>query len=221
VQYRFTRRSTIGANYTYSHFGYHGIFSASDVHGVNGTYALQINRALEVSVFGGFSRAETKIVESVPTAPAIAILLGLPVYPQIIHSIGYTPTFSGRLSRTFSRGVLFCSGGRSVTPGNGLFLTSVATNALAGYAYTGLRRWSLSLRSAYFTAKSSGNILGAYGDVTGTLSASRQLFRYVHAVAAFTAVQYQSPAFNGYNRLTYNATLGLGFAPGDFPLRLW
>jgi hypothetical protein len=221
VQYRWTRRSTIGAAYSYMHFAYRGVFSASDIHSVNGTYAIQLTRTLELSAFGGFSRVETKIVQAVPVNPEIGILLGISEGAVIIHTTGYRPNFSARLSRTFSRGVAFLSGGHSETPGNGLFLMSSATNAAAGYTFTGLRLWSFSAQAAYSTAESTGNVLGRYTTISGGLSASRQIRRYVHVIATFSARQYESPDFAGYNRFTSDARLGLGFTPGDIPLRIW
>jgi hypothetical protein len=221
VQYRLTRRSTIGANYTYTHYVYRGVFSAADIHTANGTYAIRVTRSLEFSAFGGVSRAETKFVQNVPVDPVIARLLGLTAGAVIVYNAGNRPNISARLSQTFSRGVVFLSGGHSMIPGNGLFLVSSATTAAAGYTYTGLRRWSFSALTSYSAAKSVGNILGDYTTIIGTLSASRQIGRSVHVVATFSAIQYQSPEFPGYNRFTCNARLGLGFAPGNIPLRIW
>ncbi len=221
VQYRLSRRSTIGAAYLYTHYGYHGIFSSTDLHSAVATYGIRLTRNLELTAYGGFMRAETKFVQSVPIDPAIAALIGLRSASVISHRIDYIPNISARLSRTFSRGVAYASGGRSVTPGNGLFLTSTMTTATAGYTYTGLRRWSFSTQAGYDRADSVGNFIGRYGDVSGTLSMSRQIGRFVHAVATFSARQYQSSDFNKYNRLIYTATIGIGFAPGDVPLRIW
>lgn len=221
VQYRLSSRSTIGADYSYTHYAYRGIFSASDIHTATGTYSVRMTRSLEFSGSGGFSRIETKIVQNIPINPVIAILLGISQGVVIVHSITYDPYISARISRTFSRGVAFLAGGHSTTPGNGLFLTSTATTGAAGYTYTGIRHWSFSAQTSYSHAKSISNILGYYANITGTLSASRQIGHYVHVVASFSARQYESPDFSGYNRLTCDARLGLGFAPGDIPLRIW
>ena len=221
VQYRLTRRSTVGANYSYTHFGYHGTFSATDVHSVSGTYALQLSRSLEFTGFGGFARVESKFLQTVPIDPVIAALIGLPNGVVINHSLVFHPAYGARLSRSFQRGVVFLSSAYSVTPGNGLFLTSTALNAAAGYTYTGLRRWSFGATAAYTRANSISNVVGAYGDVSGTLSTSRQIGRFTHLTFSFDAMQYRSPSFNGYNRLTYSASLGLAFSPGNIPLRIW
>jgi hypothetical protein len=221
VQYRLSGRSTIGAGYTYSHFAYHGVFSASDIHGAVATYGIRLTKSLEFSSYGGFMRAETKFQQSVPIDPVIAALTGESVGSVIVHSIDYVPNVMARLSETFSRGVLFLTGGHTVTPGNGLFLTSEATTVSAGYTYTGRRRWSFAAQAGYNHSKSVGNVLGYYGDVGGTLSASRQIVHSVHAVLSFSARQYQSPDFSLYNRLIYTVRLGIGFTPGDIPLRIW
>ncbi len=95
------------------------------------------------------------------------------------------------------------------------------TTVAAGYTYTGLRRWSFNVQAGYDHANSVGNFIGQYGDVDGSWSMSRQIGRYMHAVTTFSARQYQSGNFTGYNRLIYAATIGIGFAPGDVPLRIW
>jgi hypothetical protein len=221
VQYRLTRRSTVGVNYGYTHFGYHGLFGATDVHSVSGTYALQLSRSLEFTGFGGFARTESKFLQNVPIDPVIAALIGLPNGVVISHSIVFHPNYGGRLSRSFQRGVVFLSSAYSVTPGNGLFLTSTALSASTGYTYTGIRRWSLGATAAYTRANSVSNVVGAYGDVSGSLSTSRQIGRFTHMALSFSAMQYRSSSFVGYNRLTYSANLGLAFSPGNIPLRIW
>jgi len=221
VQYRLSSRSTIGAAYTYSHYAYHNIFSGTDLHGAVGTYGIRLTKSLEFSGYGGFMRAETKFEQSVPIDPAIAALIGESTAAVIVHSINYVPNILARLSETFSRGVLFLSGGHTVTPGNGLFLTSEATTATTGYTYTGRRHWSFTAQAAYDHAKSVGNVLGYYGDVGGTLSASRQIMGAMHGILSFSARQYQSPDFSLYNRLIYTVRLGFGFSPGNIPLRVW
>ena len=221
TQYRLSRRTTVGAGYTYTHFAFHGVFSSTDLHAAVATYGIRLTRRLEFSAYGGFMRAETKFLQNVPVSPDVAAIIGIPASSVVVHRIDYIPNLSARLSRTFSRGVAYISGGRSVTPGNGLFLTTTMTSASAGYTYTGLRRWSFNVVATYSRGQSVGNVLGYYGGIGGTTSASRQITRSLHAVASFSARQYQSPDFALYNRLIYSASLGIGFSPGDIPLRIW
>ncbi len=221
MQYRLSRRTTVGVGYMYEHFAYHDIYSRTDLHSIVGSYGIRFTRNLELSAYGGFLRAETVFVQSVPIDPAIAAVIGINYAPVIGHRIDYIPNISGRLARTFQNGVAYLSGGHSVTPGNGLFLTTAMTTGMAGYTYTGLRRWSFGIQALYDHGDSIGNYLGTYGDIGGTFTASRQIARSVHAIASFYGRKYQSTSFVGYNRPIYNATLGISFSPGDVPLRIW
>jgi hypothetical protein len=126
------------------------------------------------------------------------------------------------LSQTFKKGVAYVSGGRTVTPGNGLFLTSEMTNITAGYTYTGIRRWSFNASASRNWGLSIGNIVnGDYRDTTGTVSVSRDLTRALHVVAGGWVHQYGSNDFNQYNRRVYEIRIGLQFAPGNVPLRIF
>ncbi|MGA2270473.1 MAG: hypothetical protein ABSH44_18520 [Bryobacteraceae bacterium] len=221
VQYRLTRRSTVGVNYTFTHFDFIGVLSSTDLHGVSGVYSVRLSRWLEFSGSGGIARAETKFIQNVPVDPAIAALIGTPEGTVVLDRIDYVTTVSARLSRTFPSGVAYLSGGRGVTPGNGLFLTSITNTVTAGYNYTGLRRWSLGASVNYSSSSSIGNVLGSYGGVSGALSASRQIMRNVHGVVNVNARQYSSGDFSRYNRLIYDVRVGVGYSPGAIPLRIW
>jgi hypothetical protein len=157
----------------------------------------------------------------VPIDPAIAALIGTPEGTVVLDRIDHFVIGTGRLSRTFPKGVAYVSGGRGITPGNGLFLTSVTTTAMAGYNYTGLRRWSFGVSGGYQSAESIGNVLGTYGGASGTLSASRQIVHNVHGVVSVGARKYTSANFDLYNRVIYDVRVGVGYSPGDVPLRIW
>ena len=221
LQYRLTRRVTIGASYNYNHFDFTHIFGGTDVHGATGTFAVQLTRWVEFTGYAGFARAESKFIQIVPIDPVIIALLGITQGTQVVHTIDYVPNVSARLSRTFQRGVAYIAGGHTVVPGNGLFLTSYATTVLGGYTYTGIRRWSFGAQVNWGRSRSIGNILGTYSNISGSLSASRQLFPSVHFIATYSARQYSSQDFTNYNRLVHEARIGLGWSPGDVPLRIW
>ncbi|MGD0872601.1 MAG: hypothetical protein ABSB88_23900 [Bryobacteraceae bacterium] len=220
-QYRLSRRATIGASYSFTHYSFTSILSSSDIHGASLTYALRISRTVEFSGYGGFMRAETKFIQSVPVDPNVAALLGITTTSALVHNIIWAPNYSGRLSKTFARGVLYVAGGETITPGNGLFLTSRAASVMGGYGYTGLRRWSLGVGCTYTTALSISNVNGGYGSISGSFSMSRSLGHSLSFVTTYTATQYRSPNFTGYNRLIYSASVGIGWSPGEVPLRIW
>jgi hypothetical protein len=221
VQYRVSRRSTVGAAYNFTYFKYRGVPSDTAMHGISGTYAIRLTRRLEFSASGGVLRVDSSLRQTVALDPTLAAVLGTPAIAFATNQVTYVPNINARISRTFRRATLSASGGRTVTSGNGLFLTSVTTDVLGDYTYTGLRRWSLGIQAGYSSSKSIGHVAGTYGSLIASFSASRRLARYLHATASFEACRYDSNSFKRYNRLDYTARLGFAFAPGDSPLRVW
>jgi hypothetical protein len=230
VQYRVSRRVTLGADYSFSHYSYTHSFGGTFVHTAGVTVSVRLSRWTEFSILGGFSRAESSFEQTVPIDPAIleilcppSLVLACPLTggTVISHQILWGPDFTARLSRSFHRGVAYVSAGESITPGNGLFLTSRMATALAGYGYSGLRKWSLNLSANYATALSLGNVAGNYGQISGSYGMSRQILKSLSLVSSFSATQYQSRSFTGYNRLIYSASVGLGFSSNNIPVRFF
>jgi hypothetical protein len=221
VQYRLSRSTTIGAAYIFTEFDFTRVFSGTDMHSAVASYSVRLNRTMEFTAYAGITRAETKFIQSVPLDPTVAALLGESNGNVISYSISYLPTFNARFSRTFARGFSYAGASRSITPGNGLFLTSRTLAFYGGYAYTGVRRWSFNTTIDASRAKSIANVIGYYNEYGGEITASRQVSHAVHALVSFGARRYSSPSFPGYNRPIYDARVGVGFSPGDVPLRIW
>ena len=221
MQYRIARYTTIGLNYQFSHFNFGKGFGGSDLHSLVASYSVRITRNLEFSAYAGAVRVETKYIQVVPLDPVIAAIIGQGSGETIQHRTDYSPDIGARIARTFRNGVFSLSGGRVVTPGNGLFLTSISNSAAANYAYTGLRRWSFLAGAYYNRSIAISNVNGHYESLTGGVGLSRQIARSVHFTARFDARKYNSSDFNLYNRVIYRATIGMGFSPGDVPLRIW
>jgi hypothetical protein len=220
VQYRMTKRFTVGGAYSYNRFRFTRVFGATDAHIFAGTFGYAINQNTEISGYTGVGHIESEFIETVPVDPVIAALLGISSATQVTNPIQYVPIISGRFTRTFSKGVWYVSGGHSITPGNGLFLTSTATTAMSGYTYTGVRRWSLNIEAGYMNSNAV-SLNESYGGLTGGFSLTRTLGRSLHAVMSYSAQQYTSSDFKNYNRVVQIVRVGFGWAPGDIPLRVW
>jgi len=207
--------------YTYTHYDFTRILGGSDIHSAVITYATALSRWWEFSGFGGFARVENRFVQTVALSPAVQALLGYATGTQLTYSVSYLPNVQARLSRTFPNGVAYVLGQRTVTPGNGLFLTSNTTAVSAGYTFTGVRQWSFGVTGGYTRAESLGNVVGRYDTTSGGFTASRHITRAIHALVGFSGRRYSSPDFSKYNRPIYDLRIGLGFTPGDIPLRIW
>jgi hypothetical protein len=221
IQYRLSRRATVGATYQYIRYTFTGIAGGTDSHSFGGTYSAILSRSTEFSASAGVSKYENLFVEIVPIDPAIAAVIGITSAQRVSYLGATTPNINARLSKIVPRGTIFVSGSHGINPGNGLFLTSTSTNVGTGYSYTGLRRWSISAGASYNSSHSEGNVRGQYGSYTANVSASRQVARMTHGVLAFNARKYDSTDFKNYNKWAYSVNLGLTFAPGDIPVRFW
>lgn len=221
AHYRVSRRSTIGGVYQFNRYTFSRGLGDTNVNGMMFSYSRALSPRVELTGFGGVQHSETKYVQTFGVDPVIGALLGITSSTQIVHNLLWSPSFRARLSRRFATGLLFAQGGRMITPGNGLFLTSTAFSVDAGYMYSGLRRWSFSAAVGQMRSQSRANAVGDYRTTSGQVYASRRLFSMVHFVMSYSARQYDSGAFSRYNRLIHQARIGFGFAPGELPLRVW
>jgi len=221
IQYRASRRSTVGVMYSYMHYAFNGIYSGTDSHTVGVTYSLLLSRSTQLSGTGGISRYENVFVQTVAIDPAIAALIGISSAQRVSYQSNVIPNVAFRLSKIVPSGTVFLYASHGLNPGNGLFLTSTSTTAGVGYNYTGVRHWSISTGASYNRSLSVGNVLGEYSTYAVNLSASRQVARATHAVFSFNARKYDSGDFKNYNKWAYGVRLGLSFSPGEIPLRLW
>jgi hypothetical protein len=221
IQYRASRRSTVGAMYSFIHYSFTGIYGSTDSHTLAATYSAIVSRSVQFSASAGVSRYENIFVEIVPIDPAIAAVIGISYAQRVSYQAHYIPNLSARLSKVVPRGVVFVNASHGINPGNGLFLTSTSTDVGAGYSYSGVRRWSFSAGASYDTSTSQGNVIGQYGGYSASVSASRQVAPLTHGILSFIARKYDSSNFQNYNKWSYSVNLGLSFTPGDIPIRLW
>lgn len=221
VQYRWRRRTTVGAAYGYQYISPTQVAARLDAHTLSGTYSHSLSSRVEFAAVAGGTHYESKFLQTLPLDPVIAVLLGISSSSQIIHTRSWTPTGSARLSWLFPHGIAYLSGGRILTPGNGLFLGSLSNNISAGYMYGGLRHWTINSHVSYYNSNSVQNVSGEYSNMSGAVSISRTLLRNVQWFGTYSARQYTSGTFTAYNRVIHQAVFGLAFSPGETPLRIW
>jgi hypothetical protein len=221
VQYRLTRRSTIGGNYQYNRIHHERTTGGADVHSAGFTYAIGLSLRTELSAYAGATHIESKSQITTQTDPVIAALLGIRETSQIVHYLAWTPNFGVRISRRVPQGILTAAVTHGVSPGNGLFMTSKTLTVNAGYSYLGLRRWSASIQGSYYSSNAVVGATGSYGSASGGLRLSRKIGRSLHFIATHNVRQYDSATFARYRRLINELSLGLAFTPGELPLRVW
>jgi hypothetical protein len=222
ISYRLGRHSTIGIDYNFLHFDFVRVFGASDLHMVAINYARRLSPTWEVALRLGGGRIETQSLRQVRIDPVVAAIIGQQVGIETFHQLHYVPHGGIRLAKTFRSANLQLAYDRTVSPGNGVLLTSRAEQARVSYSFTGLRYWNFGLNAGYSAMHSVTHLVGSYEGYHGGWGATRRLGKNFHAVARFDARRYDMGGLRQqFDRVMYRATLGIAFSPGDMPLSLW
>jgi hypothetical protein len=166
------------------------------------------------------SRVETLGLTRVAVDPVIAAITGQNFGIRSAYTLVYAPDFSARLSRTFRQAMLAFVYSRSISPGNGLYLTSQSENASVSYNYKGLLRWNFLSEAAYNKYISVSQTVGNYVEYHGGIGFSRSFQRSFSFIGRATYRTYNANA-NSLHRSQYDISIGLAYSPGERPVSLW
>ena len=177
------RDQSLTLGYGFNHFGYRRSFGASDLHGASLGYSRRVTRSWQLSVSAGAYRAESLRTVSVQLDPVIAAILGQATGLEAYYGVTYGGTGSFNLNRSFRRSNLSLGYSLSVTPGNGLYLTSRAERAHASYGYSGIRNWNLGISGNYSKYSALTQNLAPTQMYMGSFNVSRRISSFVFATA--------------------------------------
>ncbi len=220
VQHRLDRRRTVGAVYEHVHFDFPPAFGESDINVGELFFSSQLGRRWILNVSAGALVAEVQGIEQVALSPIIAALLGQSFTERAFYRQSVYPTGRAGLTARFKSSSLSMGYSQEITPGNGVYLTSLQKNGSLSYSYTGIRNWSFGLTGGYASLNGIGQGLQNYATVNGGFNTSYRVRGWLHATARFDARDQQIDVV-GYKHTGYRAAIGLTFSPGDVPFSLW
>jgi hypothetical protein len=220
IHHRLSRETTIGAEYKHQHFDFPGAYGQSDINSYEGIYGTQVGKRWKFGLQGGIFQVQVQGVQEVALSPQIAALLGITNIAQTFYKSYTFPTGTARLSRQFKMSNLAFNYTRSVTPGNGVYLTSRTESGTVAYTYTGIRKASLTISGGEYSLSSLGQDLQGYRQFNGGAAMSVTLYKALHLITRYDA-RHQEIDLAGYRRTSYRAVIGLAFSPGAVPLAIW
>ena len=220
IQHRLSRTRTIGVTYEHVHYDFAPSFGQSDINTFEGFFSAGLGRRWAFHVSAGAFQAEVQGVQQVALNPVVASLLGQSTGIQAFYRASVYPSGGAALNAKFKTSTLGFSYTRTVSPGNGVYLTSRADDASANYSYTGLRKWNLGVSGGYDRLGAIGQGIQPYSQLTGGAGFTYRIAGFLHLVGRYDA-RHQEIDVVGYRRTSYRATLGFGFSPGPLPLSLW
>lgn len=219
MTYRLTRKMTVGSYYSFSHYLFAGGWGMSDTNTMGGIFSYALTKTMQVRLRAGASVVDSRMLQSVPIPPAIALLLGQSSGLVDVYSLTTTTDISAQAIKDFRRGktvnVAFAHG---VMPGNGYLLTAVQESISAGYGMPLFRRYMFQATVGRNTLTSVGTAFPGYQTDFGTLSISRRFEQGVNANFSATYRHFDYALFPGLdNQFLLSAGLNWGSTSG----RLW
>jgi len=224
VNYRLTRKTTIGAYYSFSHYLYPHGFGNSDTNTAGLIYSYAFSRSTQLRFRGGLSEVESLGLETVQINPAIAALLGESSGVIDSYSTYRTTDFSVQFVKDFRGGKRTASlaYARGISPGNGVFQTSQQESISANLTARVFRTYTFTLGAGRDTlesvAVSTIQNLGKLQSEYGRISLNRT---YRRGVGLSLGVEYRYFDVDvlGYLRNQLRITSGITWGSGSG--RLW
>ncbi len=224
VNYRWTRKMTVGAYYSFNHYLYPHGFGNSATNTFGLIYSYAFNRTTQLRFRGGLSSVQSLGLETVPINPAIAALLGESTGVVDSYLTYRTTDFSVQFIKDFRGGKRTASiaYARGISPGNGVFQTSQQESISANLTTRLFRNYSLAIQAGRDTlvsvTLSAIENLGKYQSDYGRISLSRT---YRRGVGLSLAAEYRYFDVDVLGYLRSQVRITSGFTWGSGTGRLW
>jgi len=217
INRRISRSSTIGVSYQHSHYDFPRAFGESDIEMYSGGWSTTFARSWTVAITAGVFTSAVQGIQSTALDPSIAALLGIGSVQTIFYKENIMPMGTVSLGKQLRRASWNLNYGRTVTPGNGVYLTSRQETYGAGYSYTGIRRLSFSTNFGVTNLGSLGLDLRPYRQITGGASLSYNLGAGFNLNAGY-ARRHQDIQANSFQQNSSRVSVGIYFSPGSIPI---
>lgn len=213
IRYRMTRADTITGTYAHSYYGYQGAAGSSGVDNMTFTISHEFYRSQwKVGGTVGVARVNSQGSIFIPgfLSPSANQQLAPVLFQGNYNTTSLVPSFTGSATRSWRNRSISLTGGQSVSPGNGIYLTSRNLFFSGFYTITN-RRSSLSLGGIYSRLSSISNqISSSYNTSSANASYIYKLTRYFGLNAQYTLTYYGNIGSYGGrvdNRLSFGLTL--------------
>ncbi|HXE65049.1 MAG TPA: hypothetical protein VN519_16015 [Bryobacteraceae bacterium] len=219
INYRFTRKTTVGAYYSFSHYRYSHGFGTSDTNGIGLIYSYALTRTMQIRFRGGVSRVESLGLQTVRINPLIAAILGETFGIVDVSQRIRTADYSAQFVKDFGGHASFSLAyARGISPGNGVFQTSQQVSSSGTFTTRVFRVYTLSLGAGRDSLASIAQALGNYQSDYGRIGLSRT---YKRGVGLNFTIDYRHFDVTSFAALRnqIRITSGVTWSPGTG--RLW
>jgi len=219
VNYRLTRKMTVGAYYSFSDYNFSRHVDVNSANTAGGIFSYALNRTTQIRLRGGITHSESLGLTAIPIDPAIAALIGR----SAAFVDAYNPTWLQDVSAQFAkdfgrRKTANISYAHGLAPGNGLLLASAQDSVSAGFSAGLFRNYSVSVGVSRTELSSVSQTLGTYTSEGGNVTLSHT---YGRGLTASLGVDYRKYTLSNSPILQsqFRITSGFSWGPGDG--KLW
>jgi hypothetical protein len=220
INYRYTRKMTIGAYYSFSDYLYSHHIALSHSNTFGGIFSYALSKRTQIRLRGGVTRSESESLTTVPIDPVIAILIGRSSATIDSYRASLFSDVSAQLVKDFGRSrsmnIAYAHG---LAPGNGLILTSVQQNISAGYSARLFHWYTATVNAGYSTLSSESQTVSKYSTEYLGFNLSRP---YRHGLTTNFGADYRHFSLEGGPPTLHSQfRITTGFAWGPPEGRLW
>ncbi len=220
VNYRWTRKATVGAYYSFTGYRFSHNIAQSDSNGAGLIYSYALDRRTQLRTRGGVARISTRSYETIALPPELAAILGQGSTVINAYTLRLISDVSAELVRDFGREhTASLSFAKGESPGNGVQLTSSQETITGGYSMRLGKRISANFSASYYSLESLAQSgLGFYKGETAGFGLSREIRRGVISTFRVDYRRYDisnSPLLQRDLRFTF----GVAWNPRENSLR--
>jgi hypothetical protein len=220
LSYRLTRRQTVSLAYGYTAFQYTNAFGNAKFQSVALGWSLTLGKRWELGLQAGGYRISSLQLTEIPVNPTIASIIGQGYATVVANPVQYAPLIQAGLTRRFQRSSLSFAYGKTIMPGNGIYLASKAQTASGTYSYLGHRRFSASVTAGYSDLSAVSQTIGTFRMENFGTGATYKLRDNVFLELRYDYLHYNT-GIAGYLTNEQRVSLGFAFSPGATPLAIW
>jgi hypothetical protein len=224
VAYRLTARQTISAVYNNTYFDFQNTFGNSRLETAALGYSIGLSREWDLSTLVGGVRVNTLGLTEAPLDPTITALTGESFAVVTFTNRSYLPEAEVRLIHRLQAGLLTFDYTSTITPGNGLYLTSRQTSGAVAYSYIATRGLQARLNASYNQLSALGQPLGRYSNLEGGIQVLYKLTGDTYLDIRYDYRHYTTHDLTGDALLENDSnrvSLGIAFSLGETSPVAW
>jgi hypothetical protein len=220
IAYRISKRQTLGIYYSHSESSAKKVFGDSNADSAGFNYSTVLSRSLNLSLQAGATRYDQQFLSFVVPNPLVQQILGIRIGIEKFYIVGYTPDVAASLRKQFRNSSVTANFSESISPGNGLILSSKSQSEAFAWVLPTFRTWASQFGVGRDTLVSYAANAGNYKSYYARYSLTRPITSTISSYMNFDLRKFGFTSTT-FGENEYQVSLGFRFSPGQGPIKFW